>query len=55
MVLTSSLKSEDELMICFLRFNTGGLDSSSPYIKKKMGMINQTHTELIIIPGGIKE
>jgi len=32
MVLTSFLKSEDELMICFLRFNTGGLDESSPYI-----------------------
>jgi hypothetical protein len=66
MVLASSLKSEDELMICFIRFNTGGLDESSPYInidghdksnpyiKKKMGMINQAHTELIIIPGGIK-
>jgi hypothetical protein len=32
MVLTSSLKSEDEFMICVLRFNTGGLDESSPYI-----------------------
>jgi len=53
-------------MICFLRFNTDGLDESSPYInisghdkssaytKKKMGMINQAHTELIIISGGIK-
>ncbi len=54
MVITSSLKSEDEFMICFLRFNTGGLDESSPYTKKKMGMINQIHTELIIILGGIK-
>jgi hypothetical protein len=54
MVLTSSLKSEDEFVICFLGFNTGGLDKSSPYIKKKMGMINQAHAELIIIPGGIK-
>ncbi len=54
MVFASSLKSEDELMICFLRFNTGGLDESSPYIKKKMGIINQAPTELIIIPGGIK-
>ncbi len=54
MILTSSLESEDELMICFLRFNTGGLDESSPYIKKKMGIINQIHTELIIITGGIK-
>jgi len=32
MVLASSLKSEDEFMICFLRFNTDGLDESSPYI-----------------------
>ena len=53
MVLTSSLKSEIELMICFIRFNTGGLDESSPYINID-GMIDQIHTELIIISGGIK-
>ena len=54
MVATSRLNNENEFMIRFLRFNTGGLDESIPYTKKKMGMINQAHTELIIIPGGIK-
>ena len=54
MMATSRLNNENEFMISFLRFNTGGLDESSPYTKKKMGMINQTHTELIIIVGGIK-
>ncbi len=51
---TSRLNNENELRISFLRFNKDGLDESSAYKKKKMGMINQTHTELIIILGGIK-
>ena len=54
MMATSRLNNENEFMICFFRFSIGGLDESSPYTKKKMGMINQAHTELIIIPGGIK-
>ncbi len=29
---TSRLNNENEFMISFLRFNTGGLDESSPYI-----------------------
>jgi hypothetical protein len=28
---TSRLNNENEFMISFLRFNTGGLDESSPY------------------------
>jgi hypothetical protein len=31
MVFVSSLKSEDESMICFFGFNIDGLDESSPY------------------------
>ena len=54
MMATSRLNNENEFMISFLRFNTGGLDESSPYTKKKVGLMNQAHTELIIIPGGIK-
>ncbi len=54
MVATSRLNHENEFRISFLRFNKDGLDESSAYTKKKMGMINQAHTELIIIPGGIK-
>jgi hypothetical protein len=66
MMLTSPLSSKNEIMTCFLRFNTGGLDESSPYInidgpdesslyiEKKIGVINQALKELIIIPGGIK-
>jgi len=64
MMATSRLNNENEFMIPILRFNKSGFDESSPYInirgldesspytKKKMGMINQTHTELIIMPGG---
>ncbi|HDZ26239.1 MAG TPA: hypothetical protein ENH65_06970 [Candidatus Aminicenantes bacterium] len=32
MMAISRLNNENEFMISFLRFNTGGLDESSPYI-----------------------
>jgi len=54
MMATSRLNNENEFMICVLKYNIGGLDESSPYKKKKMGLMNQAPTELIIIPGGIK-
>jgi hypothetical protein len=43
-------------MIARSRLNNenGGLDESSPYIKKKMGLMSQASRELTIFPGGIK-
>ncbi len=29
----------------FLRLNTAGFEKSNPYIKKKVGLINQTSTQ----------
>jgi hypothetical protein len=45
MMATSRLNNENEFMISFLRFNTGGLDESSPYTKKKVGLMNQAPTQ----------
>jgi hypothetical protein len=50
----SRLNNKNGFMRCFFRFNTGGLDESSPYIKKKMGLMNPALTEFSIFQGGIK-
>jgi hypothetical protein len=54
MIAMACLNNENEFMICFHRYNNGGLDKSSPYIKKKMGLMSQAFRELTIFPGGIK-
>jgi hypothetical protein len=67
MMAISRINNENEFMISLLRSDKGGLDESSPYInigrhdgsspfvKNKMGMMNQALTELTTIPGGIKQ
>jgi hypothetical protein len=66
MMAKARLNNENEIMICYLRYNNGGLDKSSPYInmggldesstciKIKMGLMSQTFKELTIFPGGIR-
>jgi len=52
MIAKSGLNNENEFIICFHRYNNGGLDESSTCVTIKIGLMSQAFRELTIFPGG---